>query len=50
MLVLVFECRAGTASKIMWVSNPMIFAEGRACGVIIADRPCPGEAGGLARW
>jgi hypothetical protein len=29
------------------VSNPMIFAEGRACRVIIAEQPCPGEAGAL---
>src|SRR5206468_11561040 len=31
--------------------NPMIFAEGRACRVIIAEQHCPGEAGGgLPVW
>ena len=46
MAVLVFGCRAGTASKIMWVSKPMI-TERRACRVIIADQPCPGDSLGL---
>src|ERR1700748_1155413 len=32
----------------MWVSNPMITVEGRACLVIIADGPCPGAASGSA--
>jgi hypothetical protein len=26
----------------MWVWNPMIPAESRACPFIIADQPCPG--------
>src|SRR5262249_15475131 len=36
------------ASKIMWVSNPMIAVEGRACLVIIADQLCSGAAAGVA--
>jgi hypothetical protein len=27
----------------MWVSNPVIIAEDRACQLIISDRSCPGQ-------
>ena len=47
MRVAAFESGTGTVSKIMWVSNPMITAEDRACLVIIPDQPCPGAASDL---
>ena len=37
----------GQGSKIMWVSNPAITAEDRACLVIIPDRCCLEQLSGL---
>jgi hypothetical protein len=44
--VLAFDGGTGTVPKIMWVSNPMITAEDRACRVILPDQSCPGATSG----
>jgi hypothetical protein len=46
--VLAFEGGTGTVSKIMWVSNPVITAEDRACRAILSDQSWPEKTLGPA--